>query len=97
MTKDIAKKSVDIAMQSPSKYLTFEFQGGEPLTNFETIKYIIEYAEEIKKDKIIEYAVVSNLTLMTDEMMNFFKEKGVNVSTSIDGNKELQNKNRTMC
>lgn len=94
MTKDIAKKSVDIAMQSPSKYLTFEFQGGEPLTNFEIIKYIIEYAEEIKEDKIIEYAVVSNLTLMTDEMMNFFKEKGVNISTSIDGNKELQNKNR---
>ncbi len=94
MTKEIAKKSVDIAMQSPSKYLTFEFQGGEPLTNFEIIKYIIAYSDEIKKDKIIEYAVVSNLTLMTDEMMNFFKEKNVNISTSIDGNKELQNKNR---
>lgn len=94
MTKEIAKKSVDIAMQSPSKYLTFEFQGGEPLTNFEVIKYIIEYAEEIKNEKIIEYAIVSNLTLMTDEMMNFFKEKAVNISTSIDGNSEIQNKNR---
>ena len=34
MTKDTAKKAVDIALQSPSDYLTFEFQGGEPLTNF---------------------------------------------------------------
>ena len=38
MTKETAKKAVDIAMESPSRYLTFEFQGGEPLTNYETIK-----------------------------------------------------------
>ena len=55
MTCETAKKAVDIALQSPSNYLSFEFQGGEPLTNFETIKYIIEYSKENKGNKNIDY------------------------------------------
>lgn len=94
MTKDTAKKAVDIALQSPSDYITFEFQGGEPLTNFDVIKYIIEYSKEAEKEKHIEYNLVSNLTLLTDEMMQFFIENNVSICTSIDGNKEIQNKNR---
>lgn len=94
MSKEVAKKSVDIALESPSRYLTFEFQGGEPLTNFETIKYIIEYSKGKCKNKIIEYNLVSNLTLLTNEMIDFFKENNVSICTSIDGNMELQNINR---
>lgn len=94
MTKNTAKKAVDIALQSPSDYITFEFQGGEPLTNFDVIKYIIEYSKEAEKEKHIEYNLVSNLTLLTDEMMQFFIENNVSICTSIDGNKEIQNKNR---
>ena len=93
MSIEIAKKSVDIALQSPNKYLSFEFQGGEPLTNFDVIKYIIEYSKENTKGKQIDYNVVSNLTLLTDEMIDFFVENNVSICTSIDGNEELQNKN----
>lgn len=94
MSKEVAKKAVDIALKSPSRYLTFEFQGGEPLTNFDTIKYIIEYSKSNGKDKNIEYNLVSNLTLLTDEMIGFFKENDVSICTSIDGNRQLQNTNR---
>ena len=94
MSKEVAKKAVDIALESPSRYLTFEFQGGEPLTNFDTIKYIIEYSKSNGKDKNIEYNLVSNLTLLTDEMIGFFKENDVSICTSIDGNRQLQNTNR---
>ena len=94
MSKETAKKAVEIAMESPSKYLTFEFQGGEPLMNFETIKYIIEYSKSISNGKYIEYNLVSNLTLLTDEMIEFFIDNEVTICTSIDGNRELQNKNR---
>ena len=94
MTKETAKKAVDIAMESPSRYLTFEFQGGEPLTNYETIKYIIEYSKSACNGKFIEYNLVSNLTLLTDEMIEFFIENNVSICTSIDGNRELQNINR---
>ncbi len=94
MSKEIAKKAVEIALQSPSNYLTFEFQGGEPLTNFEVIKYIINYSKSIKGNKHIDYSLVSNLSLMTEEMMNFFVDNDVNICTSIDGNRQLHNENR---
>ena len=94
MSRETAKRAVDIAMESPSQYLTFEFQGGEPLINFEIIKYIVEYSKEISNGKFIEYNLVSNLTLLTDEMIDFFIENNVSICTSIDGNKEVQNINR---
>jgi sulfatase maturation enzyme AslB (radical SAM superfamily) len=28
------RKAIEVAMQSPNQNLTFEFQGGEPLLNF---------------------------------------------------------------
>ncbi len=94
MTKDTAKKAVDIALESPSDYLTFEFQGGEPLTNFEVIKYIVDYSKSVNTNKIIEYNLVSNLTLLTEEMLEFFIENNISICTSIDGNKVLHNINR---
>lgn len=94
MSKETAKRAVDIAMDSPSRHLTFEFQGGEPLMNFETIKYIVEYSKSISNGKFIEYSLVSNLTLLTDEMIEFFLENEVSICTSIDGDRVLQNINR---
>lgn len=98
MDLETARKSVEIAMTSPNRYLSFEFQGGEPLLNFEIIKFIVEYSNELKLqfDKIIEYSVVSNLTLLTDEMIDFFSKNNVSVSTSLDGNEEMHNLNRPL-
>lgn len=96
MSKEIAQVSVDIALQSPQKELSFEFQGGEPLSNFSVIKYIIEYSEKSKRDKIIHYNLVSNLSLLTDEMIIFFKEYNVSISTSLDGDRLLHSQNRPL-
>lgn len=94
MSKETAKRAVDVALESPSKYLSFEFQGGEPLMNFEVIKYIVEYSKEVAEDKVIEYNLVSNLTLLTDEKIDFLVSNKVSICTSIDGDRLLQNKNR---
>lgn len=94
MTKEMAEKAVNIALQSPTRYLTFEFQGGEPLLNFEIIKHIVAYAEERKGKHDITYNVVSNLTLITDEILNFFIEHKFGISTSIDGPELVHNANR---
>lgn len=96
MTKETGEKAVDIALQSPTDQLTFEFQGGEPLINFDTIKHIVEYSEENKKDKSIEYTIVSNLSLLTDEMAAFFKKYEFKVSTSVDGPMKLHDTNRPL-
>lgn len=94
MTKEIAKKGVDIALQSPTSSITIEFQGGEPLLNFETIKYIIEYSGNVNTNKVISYNLVSNLSLLTDEIADYLSEHEVQVSVSLDGPSHVHNKNR---
>ena len=45
MTKKTAKNVVKTIFQSPSPCIKIEFQGGDPSTYFEMVKYIIEEAE----------------------------------------------------
>lgn len=94
MTKAVAFKAIDIALESPSQHLSFEFQGGEPLLNFNVIKAMIEYAEANKKNKIIDYTIVSNFSLMSDEIADFIIEKKIQICTSLDGPEQLHIKNR---
>ena len=94
MDEITAERAVDVALSSPSGHLTFEFQGGEPLINFTVIRHIVEYAEEKKGKHHIEYNVVTNLTLLTDEMLSFFAAYKFGISTSLDGPEHLHNKNR---
>lgn len=94
MGEETAERAVDVALQSPSRCLTFEFQGGEPLLNFETIKHIVLYTEAHKGVHEIDYSIVSNLTLLNDTMLEFFAEYSVNISTSIDGPRFLHDANR---
>lgn len=94
MSIETAEKAVDIALQTPVRRMTFEFQGGEPLTNFETIKHIIEYSKARCNDKEIEYSIVTNTLLLTDEMLLFFKDNKVSISTSLDGDQSVHDQNR---
>ena len=94
MSVETAQKAVEIALQSPSRELSFEFQGGEPLFNYNVIKAIIEYTEERKNDKNINYSVVTNTRLITDDMLEFFKKYDVSLSTSLDGNRDIHDSNR---
>lgn len=94
MSEEIAERAVDIALQSPEKYLSFEFQGGEPLLNFLVIKHIVEYAERNNTKHDISYNLVSNLTLLTEEMLDFFCEHKFGISTSIDGPAVVHDVNR---
>ncbi|MFD3158747.1 His-Xaa-Ser system radical SAM maturase HxsB (plasmid) [Haloimpatiens sp. FM7330] len=98
MNFDIAEKAVDIALQSTSKHLSFEFQGGEPLLNFDTLKHIVEYTKQknINQEKQISFNLVSNLTLLTEDIMEFLINNNVNICTSIDGNSTVHNYNRPM-
>ena len=89
-----AEKAVDIALQSPERNITFEFQGGEPLMNFEIIRHIVEYAEQNKKDHYINYSIVSNLTLLTEDILEYLIKYDFGISTSIDGNRVIHDLNR---
>ena len=97
MDEDTAKKTVDFIMTTPSEEIGIEFQGGEPLEDFDMMKFIIEYAETKakKKHKKVLFSFTTNLTLMTEEILNFLKEHHImGLSTSLDGPKEVHDFNR---
>ncbi len=70
-------------MDSPSKEITLELQGGEPLLAFDTIQHIVPRAKEaaVAKGKRLTIVVTSNLACVTDEILTYLRDEGVKVST----------------
>ncbi len=98
MSKETAEKAVDLILQTPSQYVTIEFQGGEPLVNFPVVKHLIEYAKEKNREvgKYLEFTMVSNLALMDEEKLSFLLDHKVQICTSIDGPEHLHDKQRKL-
>jgi His-Xaa-Ser system radical SAM maturase HxsB len=96
LDRKTAKKTVDFIFQSPSDWITIEFQGGEPLLNFDVIKYITKYAKKLNKvyNKNLILTVVTNFTRMDKEKLDFLEEEGFIIVTSLDGPKKLHEKYR---
>ena len=96
MSLATAKRAVDLIMQSPSKEITIEFQGGEPLLNFDVLKFVVCYSKKLKSrfKSRIEFNVVSNLVPLDEKKLEFLISNDVRICTSLDGNQELHNYNR---
>ena len=98
MSKETGIKAIDLAMQSPAKCMTFEFQGGEPLLNFDVFKSMIERAEELnsryKKD--LQFTIVTNLIALDEEKLEYMMNHNISICTSLDGNKIVHDKNRPL-
>lgn len=96
MSEETAIKIVEFIMKSPSHPITLEFQGGEPLVRFDIIKIMVLKAKELNKTykKDLRMALVSNLTLMTEDIADWLIENNVTICTSFDGPKDVHNNNR---
>ncbi len=97
MTEETAKKVVDTIFYTNTPNFTIEFQWWESLVNYPIVQYIVEYArtkaQHLKKN--ITFSMVSNLTLMTEEKLTWLLDNGVDICTSLDGDKVTHNSNRT--
>jgi His-Xaa-Ser system radical SAM maturase HxsB len=98
MTPAIAERCVDLALSTTSPFVTIEFQGGEPLANFGVVQHIIDYANQrnAKLGKTLEFTLVTNLGLMTEERMTYLLDHKVQICTSIDGPQALHDKQRKL-
>ena len=96
MSEEIAQRALKIALDSPSARIKIEFQGGEPLLNFDLVQKIVLRAKAaaplVKKQ--LDFVIASNLALLTDEHLAFCKAHDVLLSTSLDGPADIHNKNR---
>ncbi len=96
MSPETAARALDLVFRSPADEVKIEFQGGEPLLNFERIAQVVEEAERRSKTtgKRVGFVVTTNLALVTDEVLEYFREHDVLVSTSLDGPAFIHNANR---
>lgn len=75
------------------KTTTIIFYGAEPLLALKQIKYACEYCKKNYKN-FFDFAIVTNGTLMTEEVIQLFKQYKFTVGISIDGPKLVNDKNR---
>jgi His-Xaa-Ser system radical SAM maturase HxsB len=96
MTQEMASKAIDLTLRSPSANIKIEFQGGEPLLNFDLIKYIVLEARKRNQtvQKNLAFVIATNLALVTEEILLFCREHSIDISTSLDGPPDLHNANR---
>lgn len=98
MSVETSRKIVDFIFNSPNADIKIEFQGGEPLLNWEAIKATVEYAEELNKQyhKDLSFVICTNLTLLTTEKLDYIKEKNIQISTSLDGPNHIHDTSRKL-
>ena len=98
MTKETAKNIVKTIFESPSPCIKIEFQGGDPSTDFDMVKYIIEEAEwqNLFKKKHLDFIICTNLTLLDESMVKYLIKHKCEISTSLDGPKDIHDKNRPL-
>jgi uncharacterized protein len=96
MTEETASRALELAFRSPSPHLKIEFQGGEPLLNFPLIRWITAEAKRMNSEhgKDLAFVIATNLALLDEEILDFCAAEDIQISTSLDGPRDLHNGNR---
>jgi sulfatase maturation enzyme AslB (radical SAM superfamily) len=94
-----AERIVEVALQSNSPSVTFEFQAlaGEPLLNLDGIRHFVAFARttnERAAGKRLRFRLLSNLSGMTEEAAEWLITNEVAIRTSLDGPAELHDWSR---
>jgi uncharacterized protein len=98
MQAEIAEASVEMLLQEsgsrPNIHVTFF--GGETLLNFPVMRTTVEYARRRATElgKQIEFSLTTNATLLNEEIIEFLSDNRVGVTVSIDGDRELNDRQR---
>lgn len=97
MTYETAKDAVNFYAKNALDELatpSVTFFGGEPMLRYEDIvKPIIEYVRETYGEYTL--SMTTNGTLLDEDKLRFFKDNGVEILLSIDGDKPTQDLLRT--
>lgn len=93
------ERSIALILQSPSNNITIEFQGGEPSLVSDKVKFVVEKVNELnlEKHKSIKFVLCTNLTGMSNDLLEYCKIHRILISTSLDGPKKIHDLNRIDC
>lgn len=96
MKYETAIKAVDFYYKRSfrKKEAVIGFYGGEPLLEFELIKSVVKYAENLFAGKEVRFNMTTNATLLNNIVADFLVKHNFNLTISLDGPKNIHNKSR---
>lgn len=96
MSIETAKKAIDFLKNNSvdMKDVSIAFYGGEPLINFKLVKEVVQYAKAIMPYKNINFDLITNFSILTDEIKQFLRDHNIQVTVSLDGPLQVHDKYR---
>ncbi len=96
MTLTTAQKAIDILFSNAGPSVNITFFGGEPLLEFDLIQAIVPYvmANARQLGKEVTWAITTNGTLVTEEILQFFAQYNIYLLLSLDGGPETHDRYR---
>lgn len=92
MSFETAKRALDWLLRTTEAEtyphgaeILISFFGGEPLLNYEVVRQSIAYVWEEQKRRDIVFSMTTNLSLLTDEMLDFMCRYPMGLCISFDG------------
>lgn len=85
--RQLLRKLIETVQKRNIRHIKFRLAGGEPLTQFKSWKGFIPQAKEALQALgcNLEIAFITNLTILTDEILVFSKEYNISYGVSLDG------------
>ncbi len=98
MDEATAKNAIDWLLEASggTRELKVNLMGGEPLIRFDLVQKIVPYGKlrARQRGKSLHFGCTTNCTLLTDEILSFWRRFGMGFHCSIDGIPEVQDFNR---
>ncbi|MCF7888082.1 MAG: radical SAM protein [Candidatus Omnitrophica bacterium] len=94
MNYEVANRVLKYMFDTRNPAVTLEFQGGEPVLNWDVLAFLVKYARKFNVNKDLKLALVSNLTLLDEDKIKFLYDHDVEICSSLDGPEFIQDKNR---
>lgn len=96
MSGNAGAMAIERLFEWPSRDLTIEFQGGEPLLHFDRVRSLTKTIVERNKTegRNLRFVIASTLHDLTEDQLAFMREHNFSLSTSLDGPDWLHNANR---
>lgn len=92
MSIETGRKTIDRVFELPENSRNLVFHGKEPMTNYELIVDLINYAKQLGT---INFKMQSNGTLFDDPSIEFLVRNEIGIGISLDGLPRHQNKARS--
>ncbi|MVM32450.1 radical SAM protein [Spirosoma sp. HMF4905] len=85
--QQLQEKVVETAIKRKLKHIKFRLAGGEPLTQFKAWKTFIPQIRQRLAEIGCRFDVsfITNLTILTDEIITFCQQQGISFGISLDG------------